>query len=145
MKTLSMIVGFLLGWAGWASATVLGDVAAQMQPGTWAELITTNISNTLRASGASGFVFGYTEDIRWDPVTEQLFYVGGDHLDDPEFITYSAQTNTWQREPKPYWLPINVTTGALAMHGYDHSAINPAAREFYHRQAFTRAHFLKVA
>src|SRR2546422_7933696 len=63
-----------------AASTVLGNLAASMQPGTWATLSTNNINPTLsNTGGASGIIFGYTEYIKWDPVGQRLYYLGGDH------------------------------------------------------------------
>src|SRR5262249_13070165 len=41
--------------------------------------------------------------------------------------------NTWQRLPQPPWMPIWDPATGGAMHGYDHSAIDPQGRGFYHR------------
>jgi hypothetical protein len=70
-----------------------------MHGGEWAELPTLNITPTLGAGGSSGMIFGYTDSIKWDPLTHQLLYVGGDHGDAPAFVTYSEDSNTWRREP----------------------------------------------
>ncbi len=106
--------------------TAMGALAASMAPGTWAQLTTTNIVPTLEANGASGAIFGYSEDAAWDPASRQWLYVGGDHNDIARFAAYSADTNTWSRKPQPSWI------GSGTMHGYDHNAINPATGDFYH-------------
>jgi hypothetical protein len=108
-----------------ASGSALSDLAASMQPGEWAELQTNNIE-VLEAVGASGIVFGYNEDLTWYPDSGRVFWVGGDHNDQPQFITYSEATNTWQRLTRPSWL------GSGTMHGYDHQAIDVANGYFYH-------------
>ncbi len=117
-------------------ASELSDAATSMQPGEWRELDTNNINETLTADGASNIVFGFTEDIKWDPVSRQLFYIGGDHNDAPQFISYSENTNSWQRLPRPSWM------GTGTMHGYDHSAIDPQARYLYHRP-YARSNFFR--
>jgi hypothetical protein len=81
----------------------------------------------LRSTGASQTDFGYTDDIVWDPVTRQLFFAGGDHAALPQFDRYTESTNQWQEMPRPGWMP------SSTMHGYDHSAIDPQRRFFYHR------------
>ena len=48
----------------------------------------------------------------------------------PRFAVYSETTNTWVEKPRPFWFPSITET---AMHGYDHSAMNPATGELYHR------------
>jgi hypothetical protein len=118
--------GFALQIEG-VEASALSDLVATMQPGQWRELMTNNINPTLSAGGASGIVFGYTESARWDPVSRQLFFAGGDHNDLAQFISYKESNNTWQRLPRPGWMP------SSTMHGYDHSAVDPAGRYFYHR------------
>jgi len=55
-----------------AASTALADLVATMSPGTWAQLSTNNINQTLsNTGGASGIIFGYTEYIKWDPVGRQ--------------------------------------------------------------------------
>jgi hypothetical protein len=113
-----------------ALATKLGDLAASMQPGTWAELTTNNISATLaNLGGASGTMLIYSDDMVWHPGTQQVFMVGSDHLAPvgPQFVSYTASDNSWQRLAKPAWL--NLTF----FHGYDHNAIDKARGFFYHR------------
>lgn len=103
--------------------TALGGIAASMAAGEWREIATRNINQTLGAKGSSGTVFGYTDNLKWDPMSRQLFYAGGDHGDSAWFLAYSAETNSWRRIGKlPKW-----------SHGYDHSAIDPAGRSFFYR------------
>ena len=111
----------------------MGKLAASMAPGTWAELKTKNIVETIGSDGAGGALFGYSEGGAWDPATRQFLYVGGDHNGVAEFISYSADTNTWKRFPRPSWIP-STNNGSSTIHGYDHNAINPATGDFYHRQ-----------
>jgi hypothetical protein len=116
------------------AGTALADLAGQMPPGTWTELATSNQVQALQANGASGAIFGYSEDGAWDPGSQQWLYLGGDHAyvtqggDPPRFVRYSAATNAWQILPQPDWI------GDQPMHGYDHNAINPAAGDLYHYQ-----------
>ena len=113
-----------------ARATALGDLAASMQPGTWAEITTSNMVPSLaNVNGSNGHLLIYTDDMVWNPSTLQAFMIGADHLasQGPQFVSYSASTNTWQRLPRPGWL--NVTF----FHGYDHSAIDQARGNLYHR------------
>jgi hypothetical protein len=115
---------------GLSASSALSDLASTMSAGEWAELSTNNIVPTLTANGASGIVFGYTEDIKWDPVSQQLFFSGGDHADASHFISYTESNNTWQRlDNAPYLYG----GGGSAQHGYDHSAIVPDSGWFFHR------------
>ena len=119
-----------------ASTTPLADLANSLQPGTWAELATNNIAPTLAfTGGASGNTFGFTENGVWDPLSRQFLYIGGDHAPTmpdtcPRFVSYHESTNTWQMLPEPAWFPC---TPGTAMHGYDHTAIDPIHRNLYHR------------
>lgn len=130
MKRFITILLCLIGFANVSFATVLSDKAAQMQPGTWAQISTNNISSVLGANGASGMIFGYTEYIKWEPISRRLFFVGGDHNDQPKFVSYTESSNNWQTLTKESWM---VAGTGSAMHGYDHSGIDPATGAFYHR------------
>ncbi|HET6583103.1 MAG TPA: hypothetical protein VFG69_06645 [Nannocystaceae bacterium] len=110
-----------------ASASPLSELAASLEPGEWGELATEEIDAVLSASGASGIQIPYAEDIVWDPQTQQLHFLGGDHADIADHISYSADTNTWQTLERPSWI------GEGTMHGYDHSAIDVGRRFVYHR------------
>jgi len=112
-----------------ASASALSDLVAQMAGGEWRELTTTNLNPTMIAGGASGIAIGYSDELTWDPTSRQLFFVGGDHGDQPQFINYRESTNTWQRLPRESWM--NVTT--TPMHGYDHAGIDVAGQDYYFR------------
>src|SRR6266446_6378771 len=117
-----------------AQTTALGSLAASMQPGTWAELQTNNLNATFSSSdmggGASGQIIGYTDDAVWDPVSRQVFFLGGDHNASvgttAKFVSYSEATNSWQKRTQPSW-------ASGIVHGYHHSAIDPATGTFYHR------------
>jgi len=109
-----------------APSTPMGRLAAEMKPGTWAELKTQGIVETLKATGVSGAIFGYSEGGAWDPVSRRFLYVGGDHNGVAQFVSYSADDNTWRVLPQPGWI------GKSTMHGYDHNAVDPVHRVFYH-------------
>jgi hypothetical protein len=119
---------------GLCSASALGDLAASMNAGDWRELTTQNIGNVLsNTRGASNTVFGYPEDIKWDPNTQSLYYMGSDHFYSsggyPRFVQYAESTNEWRELTRPSWFPF---CASGAMHGYDHNAINPATGDMYH-------------
>lgn len=122
-----LISFFLLRPALAQGQTSLGQLAASMEPGTWSSLTTSNINGTLGASGASGNIVGYADDMVWDRGSRQAYFIGGDHNDLAQFVRYTESTNTWQRLSRPAWFP------GSTMHGYNHNAINEAAGEIYHR------------
>ena len=109
--------------------TSLSTLAVSMSAGDWEELTTTDINATLQAAGASQIVFGFTDDLQWDPVSLDVFFAGGDHADDPYFVEFDSVTNTWSRS-RPAWMP---TGSPTPMHGYDHSALDPIHRVYFHR------------
>jgi len=110
------------------SSTPLGALAAQMQPGTWAELNTTGLDALLPQPN----ILNYSDEGVWDPVAREYYVYGacfqlascgaGGQI----FGKYSASTNAWLRLPDP---PFSITG-----HLYDHFAINPSARMLYYRR-----------
>lgn len=113
--------------------TTLGQLAASMQPGTWAPLATLNINPTLAQinGGATGNIIPFAEDLVWDSTSRQVLFIGGDHIhtngsDFPRFVRYSVDTNTWQIMPRPSWF------GASTMHAYDQNALSTTTRILYH-------------
>jgi len=109
--------------------TALASLAAQMAPGTWAELATINTTPTFAAT-TGGVITVYTDDMVWDPVSRQAFFIGAAHIppEGPQFVSYTESTNTWQRLPRPTWL-----SSQVFFHGYDHTAIDAADGIVYHR------------
>src|SRR5262245_66171903 len=83
--------------------TEMGRLAAEMKPGTWAELKTNGIVDALKATGASGAVFGSSEGGARDPVSRRFLYVGGDHNGVARFVAYSDATITTATSPRPGW------------------------------------------
>jgi len=81
-------------------------------------------------SGSTGNVLPYSDDLVWNPRTQEAFFIGADHLasQGPQFVSYSARTNTWQRLPRPAWL-----SGLTFFHGYDHTALDPVNQRLFHR------------
>jgi hypothetical protein len=124
-------------WAG----TALADLAASMKPGTWAELKTNNINPTLtNTRGSSGFVFGYAEEVRWDPVTRKLYHIGMDHGQGQlRFLAYSETNNTWSviaEAPANMNCSTYPPRACTPNHSYDHAALDPAGRHFYWRYGY---------
>lgn len=116
--------------------SALATLAAQMQPGTWAELVTNGLTNQLLTDSADySYITQYSEDMVWDPSSRQLLFVGGPHTGQVKFITYSEATNTWRAEPRPaFWnCAANEPWGLCRGHAYDHDALNLAAGKLYFR------------
>ncbi len=138
-----------------AGGTPLGDIASQMRPGEW---------RVLNQSGdASGFnydllvsctgsdcadnILNYADKALWNPHTREVHFLGQGHGGRlMKHISYSEATNRWALESKPYWDCSPGPTCYSIVHGYEHSAIDPAtgnifARKFNSNQVFkwTRA------
>ena len=85
-----------------ARATVLGDLAASMQPGDWAEVTNMNGFNV-----GNGDMFGsqqgtmlsileYCDKAVWDPIGKQFLFLGAAHSGgERRFVRYDDATNTW--------------------------------------------------
>ena len=114
--------------------TVLGQLAASMAPGTWAELPTLDLNAGILEDVGGHHILQYTDDAVWDPVGERVLFLGQGHAsnwdNDPtttaRFIAYGAGTNRWT-------VMLPVIPSENVGHGYDHSALDAARGEFFHR------------
>jgi hypothetical protein len=114
--------------------TTLDEGAAALQPGQWGELVTQGINDTLSETGPtshSGVITGFADKMVWDPTTRQGFFVGSDHDVLQQFVSFNANTNTWQRLPRGYWMPAPTDYNNGMGHGYEHSMIDPKSRSYY--------------
>src|SRR5581483_4332182 len=113
-----------------AAASALGDLAASMAPGTWAELETKGLTPDLLQVPRPTMVYNvleYQNSGVWDPTSRQVLFIGGPHDGLGKFITYDEATNTWRQEPDPQ------PQEMLSTHGYDHNTINPRTGDFFFR------------
>jgi hypothetical protein len=112
-------------------ATELGKVAAGMKAGSWAELKTEGYNRELLGNQD---ILVYSDRAAWDPRSEQVLFVGQDHLKPPpRFITYSAKTNAWKAQPTPAWAePLKW------FHAYENNAIDAGKGIFYHHPSASR-------
>jgi hypothetical protein len=125
-----LTIGCLLAGVAAARASALGDLAASMAPGTWAELETKGLTPELLEVPHSVMTYNvleYQNSGVWDPVSRQVLFVGGPHGGQGKFITYDEASNTWRQEPDP--TPVSM----LSTHGYDHNTLNTATGELYFR------------
>jgi hypothetical protein len=104
----------------------LSSLAASTAAGQWALYGTQNLNTVFAATGASGYIMGYADDMNWDPVSRQAFFIGGDHNDLAQFARYTESSNSWARLDRD-WI------GGGNQHGYNHQAINIAAGDIYYR------------
>lgn len=113
-----------------ACATELGDLAASMQPGEYAELATNGMSATFLRDTNYGVVLEYSDNAVWNPLTNEYLYGGMGHsgpYGDGKFIKYQESDNTWYL--------IQIGSPFYGTHGYDHMAINPNDGTIYYRRA----------
>src|SRR5262245_14165116 len=105
--------------------TTLGNIAASMQPGTWAQVAQTNINAILGVGPSTGNKLPFASSAAWDSSRLKLHYVGNDHGEPSSYIVYDATTNSW------------TNTGTIPVHsghGYDHLSLNPNSGSLYVRE-----------
>ena len=112
------------------AGTALGDLAASMQPGAWAELVTSNIGTALQApgSGGVGHILPYADGMKWDPTSRKVYYMGSDDPGDgPRWVIYSEAANSWTVVPEQgnWW------AGSGVMHQYNQLDLDPTAGVIY--------------
>lgn len=137
MKNLVIATSLVVGIAMLTSATEpkteLGRLAASLKPGEMKELVTKGFTHDLskswyswdheggkRVYGAQAMfeiVTGnWSNDAKWDPVTQQVLYLGIGHYAAMKFVTYSAISNEWTLMPVPPWAdPRSIDCQVLAI------------------------------
>lgn len=111
-----------------SDGTALGNLAANMQPGTWAELQTNGAD---AAFSADESIFEYADRMVWDSIGKQaLFYGSSDPggAQNHKFIRYQASNNTWTVLSDPPW-----AGSQLIAHSYKHNVIDVTGRRLYYR------------
>lgn len=111
-----------------SDGTTLGNLAASMQPGTWAELQSTGAH---AAFSADESIFEYADRMVWDTIGKQaLFYGSSDPggSQNHKLIRYQASNNTWTVLNDPPW-----AGSQLIAHSYKHNVIDVAGRRLYYR------------
>lgn len=111
--------------------TVLGNLAAQLAPGTWAELTTSGLTSSflLDPAGNGHDILEYSDDALWNPVAKEFWYTGAGHVGAGKFIRYQDATNAWGQLSSP--------STFSGIHSYDHNAIDPVRGIHYKRHAGT--------
>jgi hypothetical protein len=119
--------------------SALGDLAASMQPKTWAELSTQGLvaATTGYATGCSSHLIGYADNAVWDPIGKKFLFLGAPHYCWPwKFIIYSESTNKWTNGSLP---ASGMDVGGSQIgHGYDHNAVDPTTGDVYHKPYHSR-------
>jgi hypothetical protein len=132
MKMLFRSLPVFLLLAASAVASVLSDTAAQMAPGTWREIFTSNVDPIL-SENTSSTMIPYTDDIKYGHAEERFYYIGADHCKYAQFISYDEGANAWENLPRASWMPPSSAYCNGMMHGYDHGAMDPSRGYYYHR------------
>lgn len=111
--------------------TELGKVAAGLKVGAWAELKTVGYRPELLGNRD---ILVYSDKAVWDPRSEQVLFIGQDHLrPPPRFIAYSAAANSWQAMSTPKW-----AEELKWFHAYENNAIDAGRGIFYHHPSASR-------
>jgi fibronectin type III domain protein len=108
-------------------ATVMGDRANAMQPGTFVTLQTNGFSNgaILAPGGPTNFITQYADSAEWDPNRKKVHFLGQSHSNPiPTYVQYADSTNTWT-------VIANPITSTVA-HAYDHNAVDTNTGDFYY-------------
>jgi len=107
--------------------SALGQLAAQMRAGTWAELKTEGLNMKVFSDG-SHHALEYTDEAVWDPVSRQLLFSGEGHGGPNRFVKYSESSNQWTVLPLPDFAD-RKDWGFV--HAYDHQAVDAASGTYY--------------
>lgn len=126
-----LIAGFISTQAMPAFASALGDLAAKMNPGQWAEFPTNGFNNggILVTDDGDGFL-QYTDEALWDPIKRQIYVIGTSRGNSAQYgminqkwIAYSEGLNTWTVLPQlPFY---------IGFHSYDHAALDTRTGDYY--------------
>jgi hypothetical protein len=106
------------------SSGTLAQVAANMAPGSWAQLSAPANFNLFAQGSITGNILPYANSMPWDPINKKIHILGMDH-GAPEivYLQYNATTHSFAQMPGP----------GNASHGNDHNALNPVTGDLYHR------------
>jgi hypothetical protein len=114
--------------------TALSRLAAEMKPGTWAELKTEmpgGLWSSPKVDGRGGLhIAGWTDDAHWDSRTGQLLHLGMRQT--RQFIAYSEERNAWRIIPLDRESDNPVFQTKFG-HIYGNNAFDPVNSRFYHR------------
>jgi hypothetical protein len=134
-----------------ASAGALGNLAASMQPGTFAELTGMNgwdaggiLVPTDLGCSANDYITQYAEKAAWDPVGQRLLFVGHTHGNcyGGRFVLFNEATNTWSKGPWPQGVCQSGSADSPCFsHAYGHNTTDPATGDLYFRQSYTMKFF----
>jgi len=135
---MRILIAFLITFVflSLSFSTVIGDLASNMQPGTFAELKSNGYSqeflNTYGDNCCNFSIFQYGAKAQWDPISEQFLFLGSPHDNPYKMIIYSSASNSWRTGPLPKsCMNSGHTSGGCAVHSYFYSGINTQKGKFY--------------
>ncbi len=138
---LTLLTPFCSSQLAYGSA--LSDLAASMQPGTWAVLTTTNFaSGDILRAPAGGSAAEYMDEAHWNPLNNTVMFLGASHPSGPftgdrfVFAKYTESTNAWTLLTTPTAAGVD-TSNSDPNHVYRHATIDPNTGDIYHRQYYT--------
>ena len=108
-----------------ALSSELGDAAANLAPGEWTRFTVTGFNDNLLLQDEGHHVLQYTDSMKWDPVRNEVNFVGSGHLQPYKHIVYAESNNSWASQSVPSYFGTS--------HGYDHMALDPVGRKLYFR------------
>jgi hypothetical protein len=121
------LIGITSGGAQIAQASALSDAAAALQPGEWVEFQTNGYGeNLLSACNNINTILEWSNKATWNPVDNEVHFVGQGHVTCAKHIRFQESTNSWTTIASPDGI------GTFG-HGYEHSAVNPTNGDFFYR------------
>jgi hypothetical protein len=135
----ALLIFAILSITSWDTAygSAVSDLAATMQPRTWAKL-----SSKINAPGVvvksnGGNIFEYSNRAAWDPHHKRLYFCGSSHHGTffNDCAQYDTETDTWSSiGVPPGFCQDQCPSDAMNfMHGYDHNTFDTKRGVFYMR------------
>lgn len=111
------------------SATVLGQLASGLAPGSWAKLTPANDQNQfIGVGGISGTMIHYCNSMPWNSKAQAIEILAMDHnYGSLRYVRYNEITNQFEL------MSNDVGLGSYTQHGYDHVDVNPLTGDLYYR------------
>jgi hypothetical protein len=111
-----------------SGSSALAKLAASMAAGSWAAMSPGNQNAVLGVGPTSGSMIHYSNKAAWNPVTKKIEYLGEDHnYGSVRYMQYDLASNQF------VLVSNDVGFGSFTQHGYDHTTVNPATGDLYHR------------
>jgi hypothetical protein len=135
-----------------ADASALGDLAASMAPGTFAQLngmtqwnsgmilVPTDISTCTTGD----YITQFADKAPWDPANKRMLFVGQTHGNcyGGRFVIYTDSSSAWSIGP---WPPGICQSGTpdnpCFSHAFGHNTVDPLTGTLYFRQSYTLKFF----